>query len=115
MKQYISGADQHVKSGSTPMVLYHNAAPLRQMSVVLIECSPPNLKSYVVFVLVVIGYSSSGFHLPAEASAPIILVGNGSGIAPFRGFWQQRLYDMKCPGNSVLSVCIAHAVVSMHP
>ncbi|XP_067102023.1 nitric oxide synthase 2b, inducible [Osmerus mordax] len=44
--------------------------------------------------------SSSGFHLPAEGSAPIILVGNGSGIAPFRGFWQQRLCDMKCPGFS---------------
>ncbi|XP_024301210.1 nitric oxide synthase, inducible isoform X1 [Oncorhynchus tshawytscha] len=42
-------------------------------------------------------YSSGGFHLPAEPSTPVILVGAGSGIAPFRSFWQQRLHDMKHP------------------
>uniref|UniRef100_A0A4W5NR21 Nitric oxide synthase, inducible n=1 Tax=Hucho hucho TaxID=62062 RepID=A0A4W5NR21_9TELE len=41
-----------------------------------------------------------GFHLPAEPSTPVILVGAGSGIAPFRSFWQQRLHDMKHPGFS---------------
>uniref|UniRef100_A0A8C7DAJ4 Nitric oxide synthase, inducible n=1 Tax=Oncorhynchus kisutch TaxID=8019 RepID=A0A8C7DAJ4_ONCKI len=40
-----------------------------------------------------------GFHLPAEPSTPVILVGAGSGIAPFRSFWQQRLHDMKHPGK----------------
>uniref|UniRef100_A0A8C7TJA0 Nitric oxide synthase, inducible n=1 Tax=Oncorhynchus mykiss TaxID=8022 RepID=A0A8C7TJA0_ONCMY len=45
-------------------------------------------------------YSSGGFHLPAEPSTPVILVGAGSGIAPFRSFWQQRLHDMKHPGFS---------------
>uniref|UniRef100_A0A3P8YK34 Nitric oxide synthase n=1 Tax=Esox lucius TaxID=8010 RepID=A0A3P8YK34_ESOLU len=44
--------------------------------------------------------SSNGFHLPAEPSTPVILVGAGSGIAPFRSFWQQRLYDMKQTGFS---------------
>uniref|UniRef100_A0A8C8H6A2 Nitric oxide synthase, inducible n=1 Tax=Oncorhynchus tshawytscha TaxID=74940 RepID=A0A8C8H6A2_ONCTS len=48
----------------------------------------------------VIVYSSGGFHLPAEPSTPVILVGAGSGIAPFRSFWQQRLHDMKHPGFS---------------
>uniref|UniRef100_A0A6Q2Z3H2 Nitric oxide synthase n=1 Tax=Esox lucius TaxID=8010 RepID=A0A6Q2Z3H2_ESOLU len=44
--------------------------------------------------------SSNSFHLPAEPSTPVILVGAGSGIAPFRSFWQQRLYDMKQTGFS---------------
>uniref|UniRef100_A0A8C9STY3 Nitric oxide synthase n=1 Tax=Scleropages formosus TaxID=113540 RepID=A0A8C9STY3_SCLFO len=35
-------------------------------------------------------HRSSGFHLPPESSIPAILVGAGSGIAPFRSFWQQR-------------------------
>uniref|UniRef100_A0A8C8MIU2 Nitric oxide synthase, inducible n=1 Tax=Oncorhynchus tshawytscha TaxID=74940 RepID=A0A8C8MIU2_ONCTS len=52
-------------------------------------------------------YSSGGFHLPAEPSTPVILVGAGSGIAPFRSFWQQRLHDMKHPG----SVCVPMSLV----
>uniref|UniRef100_A0A8C2JI50 Nitric oxide synthase n=1 Tax=Cyprinus carpio TaxID=7962 RepID=A0A8C2JI50_CYPCA len=39
-----------------------------------------------------------GFHLPSDPSAPCILVGVGSGIAPFRSFWQQQLHDMKKTG-----------------
>nr|AAX85386.1 inducible nitric oxide synthase form A [Carassius auratus] len=43
-------------------------------------------------------HSSDGFHLPSDRSAPCILVGVGSGIAPFRSFWQQQFHDMKKTG-----------------
>ncbi|XP_029018514.1 nitric oxide synthase, brain isoform X2 [Betta splendens] len=35
------------------------------------------------------------FQLPKDDQAPCILVGPGTGIAPFRSFWQQRLYDLE--------------------
>uniref|UniRef100_A0A674CZC3 Nitric oxide synthase n=1 Tax=Salmo trutta TaxID=8032 RepID=A0A674CZC3_SALTR len=54
-------------------------------------------------------YSSGGFHLPAEPSTPVILVGAGSGIAPFRSFWQHRLHDMKHPGS--LCACLPMSLV----
>ncbi|CAM4599283.1 nitric oxide synthase 3 isoform X1 [Lepidochelys kempii] len=38
------------------------------------------------------------FRLPQDPSAPCILVGPGTGIAPFRGFWQQRLHAMETEG-----------------
>ncbi|KAL7832163.1 hypothetical protein AOLI_G00297110 [Acnodon oligacanthus] len=43
-------------------------------------------------------HGSSSFHLPSDPSSPTILIGAGSGIAPFRSFWQQRFYDMKKTG-----------------
>ncbi|XP_062872313.1 nitric oxide synthase, inducible-like [Trichomycterus rosablanca] len=43
-------------------------------------------------------HGSPGFHLPPDPTTPTILIGAGSGIAPFRSFWHQRIHDMKKTG-----------------
>lgn len=44
----------------------------------------------------VYGYvrSAPAFHMPSDKNIPIILISAGTGIAPFRTFWQQRYMDM---------------------
>ncbi|KYN23479.1 PREDICTED: nitric oxide synthase, salivary gland [Trachymyrmex cornetzi] len=43
--------------------------------------------------------SAPNFYMPTETEAPVILVGPGTGIAPFRGFWHHRFAQMKLQQN----------------
>lgn len=42
------------------------------------------------FNLTELFFSAPNFHMPPDDEAPMILVGPGTGIAPFRGFWHHR-------------------------
>lgn len=64
-----------------------------------------------IFFVLLHFLSAPSFHLPNDNQTPCILVGPGTGIAPFRSFWQQRLYDLEHKGwffsflHNVLWIC----------
>ncbi len=52
--------------------------------------------------------TSHGFRLPADQSKPVIMVGPGTGIAPFRAFLQERAANQS-PGRNWLFFGAQHA------
>ncbi|XP_053313171.1 nitric oxide synthase, inducible [Spea bombifrons] len=50
--------------------------------------------------------SVNTFHLPENPSVPCVLIGPGTGISPYRGFWQQRLYDLEKKGTKARSMIL---------
>lgn len=44
---------------------------------------------------------AASFHLPKDPELPVILIGPGTGIAPFRGFWQ-HWHALKLVGEKVI-------------
>ena len=59
-------------------------------------------------------YRANGFHMP-EADVPLMMVGPGTGIAPFRSFWQQREADMEqFPGNDSFCMIFQFNVSGTH-
>ncbi|NWR66452.1 NOS3 protein, partial [Bucorvus abyssinicus] len=46
------------------------------------------------------------FRLPPSPEAPCVLVGPGTGVAPFRSFWQQRLHQLQTGGGPLGSMVL---------
>ncbi|GFX52470.1 nitric oxide synthase, inducible [Trichonephila clavipes] len=68
--------------------------------------------------------SAPNFRLPDSPHVPVIMVGPGTGIAPFRSFWQKRNLDMKAAamdgdvkkpfGNMTLLIGCRHQTVELY-
>ncbi|XP_075052853.1 nitric oxide synthase, inducible [Mixophyes fleayi] len=50
--------------------------------------------------------STNTFHLPENPLTPCVLIGTGTGISPYRAFWQQRLHDIEKKGTKVGSMIL---------
>lgn len=62
----------------------------------LCEAAPMHLPAIAMYL-----HPSKDFTLPDDPSTPIIMIGPGTGVAPFRGFMQERVFT-KSPGKNWL-------------
>uniref|UniRef100_A0A646QEM1 Nitric oxide synthase n=1 Tax=Hemiscolopendra marginata TaxID=943146 RepID=A0A646QEM1_9MYRI len=51
---------------------------------------------------------ANSFHLPKNKMAPVILIGAGTGIAPFRSFWEERKHEKEIQLKRLLPSDITH-------
>nr|CAD7449576.1 unnamed protein product [Timema bartmani] len=49
--------------------------------------------------------SAHNFSLPLSRTLPVIMVGPGTGIAPFRGFWQHKMAHAQASGELFSGAC----------
>uniref|UniRef100_A0A672TVK4 Nitric oxide synthase 3 n=1 Tax=Strigops habroptila TaxID=2489341 RepID=A0A672TVK4_STRHB len=61
---------------------------------------------YGVWITLPVPCLAPSFRLPPTLEAPCILVGPGTGIAPFRSFWQQRLHHLQTEGGPLGSMVL---------
>jgi sulfite reductase (NADPH) flavoprotein alpha-component len=89
-RQYSIASSQHQHPASTHLVvnqvLYQQAAALRKGAGSVFLGSRVNIGQHIPVFIV----DNPNFRLPADPSAPVIMIGPGTGIAPFRAFLQER-------------------------
>ena len=71
------------------------------MFVVMCMYMPTNMHTHThthahMNTIHIVLYRARNFHMPDDPKTPMILIGPGTGIAPFRSFWQEREYQMEC-------------------
>ncbi|NXS57777.1 NOS3 protein, partial [Brachypteracias leptosomus] len=87
-----------------PPALLLTQLPLLQPRYYSISSAPGPSPGEIHLTVAVVTYHSESeweapsFRLPPTPETPCILVGPGTGVAPFRSFWQHRLHHLQAGG-----------------